>query len=117
MISFPSPIAARHVFQTWIVRTCHRICWRWFRSSFMKLWFFVNSVPWYKLDGHWLRRFQINQSVIALHSRLYIYYCAIYFGRKVVSAWCMNAISKWRYSLYGRGINIASVTSHEYLTT
>jgi hypothetical protein len=35
---------------------------------------------------------------------------------KVVSAWRMNAISKWRYSLYGRGINIASVTSHEYLT-
>jgi hypothetical protein len=33
---------------------------------------------------------------------------------KVVSAWRMNAISKWRYSLYGRGINIASVTSHEY---
>jgi hypothetical protein len=28
----------------------------------------------------------------------------------------MNAISKWRYSFYGRGINIASVTSHEYLT-
>jgi hypothetical protein len=38
-------------------------------------------------------------------------------GIKVVSAWRMNAISKWRYSLYGRGINIASVTSHEYLTT
>jgi hypothetical protein len=37
---------------------------------------------------------------------------------KVVSAWRMNAISKWRYSLYGtRGINIASVMSHEYLTT
>jgi hypothetical protein len=36
---------------------------------------------------------------------------------KVVSAWRMNAISKWRYSLYGRGINLASVTSHEYLTT
>jgi hypothetical protein len=38
---------------------------------------------------------------------------------KVVSAWRMNAISKWRYSLYGstRGIDIASVTSHEYLTT
>jgi hypothetical protein len=30
---------------------------------------------------------------------------------KVVSAWRLNAISKWRYSLYGRGINIASVTS------
>jgi hypothetical protein len=36
---------------------------------------------------------------------------------KVVSAWRMNAISKWRYSSYGRGINLASVTSHEYLTT
>jgi hypothetical protein len=36
---------------------------------------------------------------------------------KVVSAWRMNAISKWRRLLYGRGINIASVTSHEYLTT
>jgi hypothetical protein len=36
---------------------------------------------------------------------------------KVVSAWRMNAISKWRYSLYGRGINLASVTSHENLTT
>jgi hypothetical protein len=36
---------------------------------------------------------------------------------KVVSAWRMNAISKWRYLLYGRGINLASVTSHEYLTT
>jgi hypothetical protein len=36
---------------------------------------------------------------------------------KVVSALRMNAISKWRYSLYDRGINIASVTSHEYLTT
>jgi hypothetical protein len=34
-----------------------------------------------------------------------------------VSAWRMNAISKWRYSLYGTGISIASVTSHEYLTT
>jgi hypothetical protein len=31
---------------------------------------------------------------------------------KVVSAWRMNAISKWRYLLYaGRGIKIASVTS------
>jgi hypothetical protein len=29
---------------------------------------------------------------------------------KVVSAWRMNAISIWRYSLYGRGIKIASVT-------
>jgi hypothetical protein len=28
----------------------------------------------------------------------------------------MNAISKWRGSSYGRGINLASVTSHEYLT-
>jgi hypothetical protein len=36
---------------------------------------------------------------------------------KVVSAWRMNAISKWRYSSYGKGINLASVTSHEYLTT
>jgi hypothetical protein len=36
---------------------------------------------------------------------------------KVVSAWRMNAISKWRYSSYGRGIFLASVTSHEYLTT
>jgi hypothetical protein len=53
---------------------------------------FVNSVPGYKLDGHWLMRIQINQSVIALHS----------------------TISKWRYSLYG---SIASVTSHEHLTT
>jgi hypothetical protein len=38
---------------------------------------------------------------------------------KVVSAWRMNAISKRRYSLYGRSINIKiafSVTSHEYLT-
>jgi hypothetical protein len=33
---------------------------------------------------------------------------------KVVSTWRMNAISKWRYSSYG---NLASVTSHEYLTT
>jgi hypothetical protein len=29
---------------------------------------------------------------------------------KVVSAWRINAISKWRYSLYGRGINISDVT-------
>jgi hypothetical protein len=36
---------------------------------------------------------------------------------KVVSAWRMNAISKLRYLSYGRGINIASLTSHEYLTT
>jgi hypothetical protein len=66
------------------------------------------------LDGHWPRRFQINQSVIALHSRLVLR--NIVRG-KVVSSWRMNAISKWRYSLYGRGINIASVTSHEYITT
>jgi hypothetical protein len=38
------------------------------------------------------------------------------FG-KVVYAWRMNAISKWRYSSYSGGINLASVTSHEYLTT
>jgi hypothetical protein len=30
---------------------------------------------------------------------------------KVVSAWRIYAISKWRYLLYGRGIKIASVTS------
>jgi hypothetical protein len=41
-------------------------------------------------------RFRINQSVIALHSLL-------------VSGWRMNAISKWHYSSYGRGINILSV--------
>jgi hypothetical protein len=35
---------------------------------------------------------------------------------KVASAWRMNAISKWRYSSYV-GINIPSVTSHDYLTT
>jgi hypothetical protein len=40
---------------------------------------------------------------------------AQYRSGKVVSAWRMNAISIWRYSLYGRGIKIASVTSHEYL--
>jgi hypothetical protein len=34
---------------------------------------------------------------------------------KVVSVWRMNAISKWLYSSYGRGINLASVTSHESL--
>jgi hypothetical protein len=27
---------------------------------------------------------------------------------KVVSAWCMNAISKWRYSSYGRGMRCAA---------
>jgi hypothetical protein len=74
---------------------------------------FVNSAPGYKLDGHLLMHFQINQSVIALHLRLVL---AQHRLGKVVSAWRMNAISKWRYSLYGRGINIASVTSHEYLT-
>jgi hypothetical protein len=42
--------------------------------------------------------------------------CAISFG-KVVHAWRINAIPKWRYSPYGRGINILSVTSYKYLTT
>jgi hypothetical protein len=45
----------------------------------------------YKLDGHWLRRFQIGQSVTALHSRLVLR---------------NNAISKLRYSSYGIGTNI-----------
>jgi hypothetical protein len=31
---------------------------------------------------------------------------------KVVSAWRMIVILIWRYSLYGRGIKIASLTSH-----
>jgi hypothetical protein len=39
-------------------------------TEFYEIVIFVNSVPGYKLDGQWLRRFQINQSVIALHSRL-----------------------------------------------
>jgi hypothetical protein len=39
-------------------------------NQFYEIVIFVNSVPGYKLDGHWLKRFQINQSVIALHSRL-----------------------------------------------
>jgi hypothetical protein len=91
---------------------CH-IIWRNL-TEFYEIVIFVYSVPGYKLDGHWPRRFQINQSVIALQSRLVLR--NIVWG-KVVSACRMNAISKWRYSLYGRGINLASVTSHEYLTT
>jgi hypothetical protein len=40
-------------------------------NKFYEIVIFVNSVPGgYKLDGNWLRRFQINQSVISLHSRL-----------------------------------------------
>jgi hypothetical protein len=39
-------------------------------TEFNDLVVFVNSVPQCKLDGHWLRHFRINQSVIALHSRL-----------------------------------------------
>jgi hypothetical protein len=69
-------------------------------NSFMKLLFFVYSVPGYKLDGHWPRRFQIIQSVIASFKAG----IAQYRLGKVVSAWRMNAISKWRYLLYGRGI-------------
>jgi hypothetical protein len=75
-------------------------------------WFcwFVNSVPQCKLDGHWLRRFRINQSVIYI--ALFKVGIAQYRLRKVLSAWRVNAISIWRYSLYGRGIkySISDVT-------
>jgi hypothetical protein len=52
---------------------CH-ILWLWRNlTKFYEIMIFVNSVPRYKLDGHWLRRFQINQSVIALHSSLVLH--------------------------------------------
>jgi hypothetical protein len=48
---------------------CH-ILWIWRNlTEFYEIVTFVNSVR-YKLDGHWLRHFQINQSVIVLNSRL-----------------------------------------------
>jgi hypothetical protein len=39
------------------------------KFEFYEIVIFVYSVPGYKLDGHWPRRFQINQSAIALHSK------------------------------------------------
>jgi hypothetical protein len=49
---------------------CH-ILWIWRNlTEFYEIVIFLSSVPGYKVDGHWLRRFQINQSVIVLHSRL-----------------------------------------------
>jgi hypothetical protein len=49
---------------------CHKL-WIWRNlTEFYEIVIFVYSVPGYKLDGHWPRRFQINQSAIALHSRL-----------------------------------------------
>jgi hypothetical protein len=57
---------------------CH-ILWIWRNlAEFYEIVIFVYSVPGYKLDGHWPRRFQINQSVIALHSRLVL--CNIVWG-------------------------------------
>jgi hypothetical protein len=65
-------------------------------TEFYEIVIFVYSVP-YKLDGHWPSRFQINQSVIAFKAGI-----AQFRLGKVVSAWRMNAISKWRYSLTGQ---------------
>jgi hypothetical protein len=49
----------------------YHILWIWRNlTEFNEIVNFVYSVPRYKLDGHWPKRFQINQSVIALHSRL-----------------------------------------------
>jgi hypothetical protein len=48
-------------------------------TEFYEIVIFVNSVPRYKLDGHWLMRFQINQS-----HYIQGWYCAILFGESSV---------------------------------
>jgi hypothetical protein len=57
-----------------------------------------NRVLWncgYKLDGHWLRRFQINQSVIVLHARLVLRNNV--WGKCLLGAWMLFQNGAIRY--------------------